>query len=249
MDQKLGKRVIDLRAEIVANFTHGNWQEVGLLTGYSEAIDNYPRLLRSLSWGDDDYSGNVLGILQQIAQRDLKAFSEIERYVYSHFDNQDVEYVSSKPSERRITFAPNVFDIPPTGVEQDLVAVMMPFNAAFSPIYNAIKDACGRARFRCLRADDIWEQSSIIQDVFNLVFRAQLIIVDFSGKNPNVMYETGIAHTLGKTVIPISQAQADIPFDLQHHRVLFYFPNAQGLADLTNALHERICYLAQNTTF
>jgi hypothetical protein len=151
--------------------------------------------------------------------------------------------------ERRITFAPNVFDIPPTSVEQDLIAVMMPFNPAFSPIYNAIKDACGRARVWCLRADDIWEQSSIIQDVFNLVFRAQLIIVDFSGKNPNVMYETGIAHTLGKTVIPISQVRADIPFDLQHHRVLSYFPNAQGLADLTNALHERICYLAQNATF
>jgi AbiJ N-terminal domain 5 len=98
MDQKLGKRIIDLTAEIVANFTHENRREVGLLTGYSEAIDNYPRLLRSLSWSDDDYSGNVLGILQQIAQRDLKAFSEIERYVYSRFGNQDVEYISSKPS-------------------------------------------------------------------------------------------------------------------------------------------------------
>jgi hypothetical protein len=245
IDQQLGRRILDLRSEILANFNKENWQEVGLLTGHSDTINRYPRLLRSLDWGDEDYSGNILGVLQQIADGDMNAFTAFERYVYEKFGNQDTEYVSAKPSDRRITFAPNVFSVPDTTVEPDLVAVMMPINAGFAPVYTAIKSACDMARFRCLRADDIWEDSAIIQDIFNLVFRAQIIVVDFTAKNPNVMYETGIAHTLGKTVIPISQSMDDVPFDLKHHRVLTYLRNGEGLAALTDALHRRIAYISQ----
>jgi len=63
MDQQLGKRIIALSQRVVANFDAGNWEEAGLLTGHSSTIDNYPRLLRSLNWGDQDYNGNVLGVL------------------------------------------------------------------------------------------------------------------------------------------------------------------------------------------
>ena len=72
----------------------------------------------------------------------------------------------------------------------------------------------------------------IIQDIFNLVFRAGVVLVDFTGKNPNVMYETGIAHTLGKIVIPISQSLDDVPFDMKHHRVQKYLASRQGLEEL-----------------
>ena len=44
------------------------------------------------------------------------------------------------------------------------------------------------------------------------------MVVDFSGKNANVMYETGIAHTLGKKVIPITQRIDDIPSDMQQYQ-------------------------------
>ena len=104
-------------------------------------------------------------------------------------------------------FAPNVFNVPesPT-IDTDLVAVMMPFNAGFNAVHEGIRRACKEAGFRCLRVDDVWEESTVIQDIFNLIFRAQVVVVDFTGKNPNVMYETGIAHTLGKHVVPISQS-------------------------------------------
>jgi hypothetical protein len=59
-------------------------------------------------------------------------------------------------------------------------------------------------------------------------------------KNPNVMYETGIAHTLGKHVIPITQAVEDIPFDIRHHRVLKYLPNKEGYASLSSKLGSRL---------
>lgn len=239
MEVELGNRVIALRQQVVANFNAGHWEEVGLLTGHSEIINRYPRLLRSLNWGDEDYAGNALGVLRKIAEADPKAFRIIEQYVNERFPG-DTEYVSAKPAERKITFAPNVFSVPDLSTEADLVAVMMPMRAEFADVFSAIRRACKAANLRCLRADDIWEESAIIQDIFNLVFRAQVVVVDFSGKNPNVMYETGIAHTLGKHVVPISQSLDDVPFDLTHHRVLKYLPNTQGLRDLETRLKTRL---------
>jgi AbiJ N-terminal domain 5 len=239
MDKELGKQIIALRQSIVANFNAGHWEEVGLLSGHSETIDNHPRLLRSLSWGDEDYAGNVLAVLRQIAEEDPKAFHVIEQFVQQKFPG-DSEYISAKPAERRITFAPSVFSVPDMPLETDLVVVMMPFSAEFAPVYVAIGNACKTADLRCLRVDDIWEDSIIIQDIFSLIFRAHIVVVDFTGKNPNVMYETGIAHTLGKHVVPISQSLSDVPFDLTHHRILKYLPNSQGLTALQTALTTRL---------
>jgi hypothetical protein len=92
----------------------------------------------------------------------------------------------------------------------------------------------------CVRVDDIWEDSVIIQDIFSLIFRSHVVVVDFTSKNPNVMYETGIAHTLGKHVVPISQSLDDVPFDIKHHRVLKYLANGEGLAAMSAKLTERL---------
>ena len=92
----------------------------------------------------------------------------------------------------------------------------------------------------CFRADDIWENATFIQDIFELIYCSRVVVVDFSGKNPNVMYETGVAHTLGKHVIPIARAIEDVPSDLRHHRVLKYLPNKEGYADLQSRLEMRL---------
>ena len=66
------------------------------------------------------------------------------------------------------------------------------------------------------------------------------MVADFTGKNPNVFYEVGIAHTLGKTVIPITQSINDVPSDLRHHRALVYYPNEQGYEDLATEIDKRL---------
>jgi nucleoside 2-deoxyribosyltransferase len=40
----------------------------------------------------------------------------------------------------------------------------------------------------------------VIDDVKAAIAKADLVIADLSGQNPNVFYEVGIAHTLGKPV-------------------------------------------------
>jgi hypothetical protein len=246
MDPTLGQHLINIREKIVSHLNSGNWEEIGLLSESSKIINSHPRLLRSLSWGDEDYAGNVLKVLRQIVEHDPKALRVIESYLDRNFPG-DSHYISSKPSERKITFAPNVFQVPEGDVQLNLVAVMMPFAADLRPVYDVIRRACAGNDLECLRVDDIWEESAIIQDIFNLIFRAQVVVVDFTGKNPNVMYETGIAHTLGKHVIPISQSLADMPFDMQHHRVLKYHPNREGLATLGEELQRKLNQFRVNT--
>ncbi len=136
---------------------------------------------------------------------------------------------------------PTVFQISEhESIEPTLASAMMPFDAAFNSIYDSIREAADNIGLRCRRADDIWENVAIIQDVVSLIDRSRIIICDCTGRNPNVFYETGIAHALGRDVILITQSEHDIPFDLRHLRYVRYLNNAEGRAALTQALQSRI---------
>lgn len=140
--------------------------------------------------------------------------------------------------------APKVFRLPveiPSVL--DLVAVMMPFDARFDNVYATLQQAVAESGMRCQRADDIWVNNHIVDDIIHLIWQARVVIADLSSKNPNVFYETGIAHTLGREVIQIAQSMEDIPFDLRGIRSLTYLNNGEGLERLKNQVVERLNYL------
>jgi len=136
--------------------------------------------------------------------------------------------------------SPTVFEPAREPVNPRLVSAMMPFSRDYDPVYETIVVAAEEAGGACERADNIWEHSTIIQDIYNLIHRSSIVVCDFSGKNPNVFYEAGIAHSLGRPVIPIVQHSSDIPFDLQHHRTIIYHNNSEGLTRLKERLASRI---------
>jgi hypothetical protein len=91
-----------------------------------------------------------------------------------------------------------------------------------------------------LRADDIWEHEAVIQDIVSLINQSRIIICDCTRRNANVFYETGIAHTLGKDVILITQNESDIPFGLRHLRYVTYLNNNEGREQLADKPLKRI---------
>lgn len=136
---------------------------------------------------------------------------------------------------------PKVFGIAEhENIEANLVSVMMPFDAAFNAIYQGIQKAAMNVGLTCKRADDIWKNHEIIQDIVDLIDSSRIVVSDCTGRNPNVFYEVGIAHTLGREVILITQNENDVPFDLRHLRFIRYYPNTQGIDDMTIALQRRI---------
>lgn len=136
---------------------------------------------------------------------------------------------------------PTVFQIPEhESIEIALASAMMPFDSAFDMVYSSIREAAESAGLRCRRADDIWENASIIQDVVSLIDRSRIVVCDCTGRNPNVFYEAGIAHTLGRDVILLTQSENDIPFDLRHLRYIPYLNNGEGRAAMKQKLHQRM---------
>ena len=148
---------------------------------------------------------------------------------------------------RSLRGSPKVFTIAKNeAIERTLISAMMPFGAAFSPVYEALQDAAARVELVCRRADEIWETPAIIQDIVNLIDKSLVVVCDCTGRNANVFYEIGIAHTLGREVVLITQVDADVPFDLRHLRYIKYLDNDEGRQALTAALAERLRYLQEN---
>lgn len=137
--------------------------------------------------------------------------------------------------------SPRVFTLPSgEAVDAALLSVMMPFDPRFDDIFSTIQNAAKAMNLQCLRADNIWEHDAIIQDVVSLISRSRIIVCDCTGRNANVFYEAGIAHTLGRDVILITQSEADIPFDLRHLRYVNYLNNGEGREQLAERLRLRI---------
>jgi integrase len=114
--------------------------------------------------------------------------------------------------------------------------VLMPFCEKWSNrVWGKIKEIVINAGFVCKRADDLFGQD-ILEDIWVAVNEATIIIADVTKRNPNVMYEVGIAHTVGKDVILLTQDVTDIPSDFQRFRHIVYEDNADGFNKLASEL-------------
>ena len=115
--------------------------------------------------------------------------------------------------------------------------VLMPFAPAFDDIYERfLRPTLAERGFEVKRADDIMNQQNILRDVIDWIVACDLIIADLTGANPNVFYEVGIAHTMSKPVILITQDRDDVPFDLRQYRILEYSRDFASIEDAKASL-------------
>lgn len=101
--------------------------------------------------------------------------------------------------------------------------VISPFGEPFDEYYEKIyKPAIEKADLQAVRADEVYGTGAIIEDIFDQIVSARMVICEATGKNPNVNYELGVAHALQKPAIIVTQSIADVPFDYRHLRVITY---------------------------
>ena len=121
------------------------------------------------------------------------------------------------------------------------VFVIMPFAEELNPVYeDHIKRVCDKIGLDCKRGDLILNTESIVNDIWSLIFSAQIVICDCTGKNPNVFYELGLAHSLGKKTICITQNSNDIPFDIKHLRYIKYEYTPRGMKKFEEKLEQYV---------
>lgn len=106
------------------------------------------------------------------------------------------------------------------------IFVLMPFREDFDNVYTmGIKPACDEAGAYCERVDEQIFEENILERIYNQIQKSDLVVADMSGRNPNVFYETGYAHALGKRVLLLTENQEDIPFDLMPFPHIIYNGN------------------------
>lgn len=105
----------------------------------------------------------------------------------------------------------------------------MPFRAPYNSYYSKIfKPALESVDYSVTRVDELYGSHPILEDIQRLIKESDLILCDMSTRNPNVFYELGLAHAIGKPVILVSNNIDDIPFDLKHIRTIIYKTEEAG---------------------
>ena len=97
------KKVAVITEYVVESFSESDWYGLGQITGQLHTITNHHRLLRSLSFGDDDYPGCVADVLNSIFSQDNNLIPE----VIEHYDI-DLWYQQKAPVKHQKLFAPSV---------------------------------------------------------------------------------------------------------------------------------------------
>jgi len=120
--------------------------------------------------------------------------------------------------------------------------VIMQFSSEYDELYEeVIMKVCGEFNLEVSRADEMYTQGQIINDITYLIKEASIIIADITPDNPNVYYEVGYAHGIGKSPILVcDKTREKLPFDVSGMRTIFYENKIAGKTKIEKQLREHI---------
>jgi hypothetical protein len=100
--------------------------------------------------------------------------------------------------------------------------VIMPFASELNFVHEVLKQTVESYGIQCVRADEMAIARPVMDDVKSQIASADLVLVDFTGMNPNVYYEAGLADAWKKDWIVLAQRPDDLTFDVRHIRSILY---------------------------
>ncbi len=112
LDPETSKKLVPIGRFMGEHFTGGNWTELGFLTGCDDIVQNHPRLLCSLSFGDDDYPEACLAVAGSMVRNDPANLKVIEDYIIEHFSESGPNISTIPGLGPTIRFSPTVFKVP-----------------------------------------------------------------------------------------------------------------------------------------
>lgn len=170
--------------------------------------------------------------------RSMKRFEDVNHLVLSGQKKKQSfssEAINSDVFLKTLGIAAKNLDLDP-----NLVFVLTPFHPSEMPTYSAIVEAFENYGIRVVRGDEQSANGDILSHIIRMMLSARIVIANLSTRNPNVMYELGIAHSLGKDVVMISNNKDELPFDVNSRRVLFYTDRNDLITKLRQELGRKI---------
>jgi hypothetical protein len=114
-------------------------------------------------------------------------------------------------------------DVPRQPGDKRPAFVAMPYRPKWSkPVEQTIQAAASQSNFAVEVSRNSEKPGLITNQIWNEIRKAEVVIADITEENPNVFYELGFAHALGKEVIMLSQSVLKRPFDISTARLLHY---------------------------
>ena len=118
-------------------------------------------------------------------------------------------------------------------------------NKVLSRIIRPAVEECGYTVFR---ADEIDQPGIITSHIVSHIIKDSLVIADLTEWNPNVFYELGICHALGKPLIQLIAKGEPLPFDVAVMRTIFVdHQRPAGIAAARQAIVRQIQALEKGT--
>lgn len=120
--------------------------------------------------------------------------------------------------------------------------VVMQFTEEFNDLYlEVIRPTVEKFGIDCVRADDIYNSGSILDDITQSIIESAFVVADITPDNPNVFYEVGYAHAIKKPVILLSDNRRDrLPFDVSGFRVILYDNSIAGKTKVEERLKKHV---------
>lgn len=205
---------------------------VGVVTAALTAMVYLMRQRQMQAKYDREHQHAVLSMLRESYEdkiADLNArllatedrWKDVNHLLLDSQRKQPNHFVDSKVDTSRFL---RQFGIDPqrAEVEAKLIFMLTPFNQRESGTFRAVQRVAQRFGFRCVRGDEEFVPDEILPHVISLMVRARIVVANINGRNPNVYYELGIAHALGKPTILISRSLDSVPFDLRAKYVVLF---------------------------
>jgi hypothetical protein len=118
--------------------------------------------------------------------------------------------------------------------------IIMPLEAYWSEtLWIHIQHNLKSIGFNSLKAEALFSEE-VMEDNWKALNEVDLLVADLTYKHPDVFYKLGVAHTLGKKVMLISQHARDIPKDFSQFPIHVYDNNINGLQRLAQWLVDEL---------
>jgi hypothetical protein len=227
----------DLKRKISADFAH-------LFFGHHFGTEKTVRLSAELESEIRAWFNKVNEVVGSICLSGSQTLAELLTLVLHSFQNEEaIRQVDSVIAI--IKASPNV-EARPAFMAQPMQTTHVP-NTAFilmwmdkthaelDDVSNTIKQVCQSFGIRAIRADDVEHSDRITDLILDQIRSSEFLIADLSGERPNVYYEIGFAHALGKRPILYRKEGTKLHFDLSVHNV----PEYKNITELKELLTKR----------
>ena len=101
------------------------------------------------------------------------------------------------------------------------------------------RDAYGQKRSPTERIDDDERNERVTDRILEAIRKAEFVIVDLTNERPNVFFEAGYAHGLGKIPIYVAREGTHLHFDIQDYPVIIF----RNMKELREGIAKRLMAL------